>query len=188
MNAYELFDNGRIILRPVEVNDAEAIHRYAGDKSINMMLFLPNDTIEETYSFVEKAVMEWKKDKPQDYEYVIIYGNDIVGGINLEVTDEEGVYEIGWLVHKDYRNKGIVTEAAGILISHAFLNLKAHKVIAHCDSLNVASEKVMKKNGMTCVSDSGTRTYEKTGVVSGEYTYEISKENWIGSNKIKKKT
>lgn len=196
--AYELFENRkdnaikiavgsnrknvictrRLMLRPVRMDDTEAVHAYAGDKSINMMLFLPNDTIEETYVFVKKSVLEWEKEKPLDYEYVIIYEYAIIGGINLEVTDEENVYEIGWLVHKDYRNKGIVTEAAEALLNHAFVELKAKKIIAHCDSLNKASENVMKKNKMVCISDSGTRTYEKTGVTSGEYTYEITAEVW----------
>ena len=34
----------RLTLRPVLIGDTDDIHKYAGDKSIDMMLFLPNDT------------------------------------------------------------------------------------------------------------------------------------------------
>ena len=78
-----------------------------------MMMFLPNETREETESFVEYAVSEWNKDTTNDREYVIIY-----------------------------------------------------------------EEKVMIKIGMTFVDNSGTRFYPKTGVTSGEYLYEITKEEY----------
>jgi RimJ/RimL family protein N-acetyltransferase len=44
---------------------------------------------------------------------------------------------------------------------------------AHCDSRDRASEKVMKKIGMTLVDDTGTRYYPITGISSGEYLYAI---------------
>ena len=43
----------RILIRPILKGDIDAIHEYASDKSITMMMFLPNETREETESFVE---------------------------------------------------------------------------------------------------------------------------------------
>ena len=168
----------RILIRPILKGDTDAIHEYASDKSITMMMFLPNETREETEAFVEYAVSEWKKDTANDKEYVIVYDGNVIGGINLEYNDTKDACEIGWTVHKDYRNKGIATEAAKLLVEYAFNNLSVHKVIAHCDSANAASEKVMIKIGMTLVDNSGTRYYPKTGVISGEYLYEITKEEY----------
>lgn len=105
---------------------------------------------------------------------MIVYEGNIIGGINLEYNDTKDACEIGWTVHKDYRNKGIASEAAKLLIEYAFNTLLVHKVTAHCDSSNVASEKVMKKVGMMLIDDSGTRFYPKTGVTSGEFLYEIT--------------
>ncbi|MBP3459813.1 MAG: GNAT family N-acetyltransferase [Lachnospiraceae bacterium] len=168
----------RILIRPILKGDTDAIHEYASDKSITMMMFLPNETREETESFVEYAVSEWNKDTINDREYVIVYEGNVIGGINLEYNDTKDACEIGWTVHKNYRNKGIATEAAKLLIEYAFNNLLIHKVTSHCDSANSASEKVMIKIGMTLVDNSGTRFYPKTGVTSGEYLYEITKEKY----------
>ncbi|WP_405354624.1 GNAT family N-acetyltransferase, partial [Ruminococcus sp.] len=77
-----------------------------------------------------------------------------------------------------YRNKGFATEAANALIKYAFDILKVNKIIAHCDSKNIASETVMKKLKMKLVSNNGTRYYPKTGITSGEYLYSITKQEY----------
>ena len=163
----------RLTIRPIENDDCEAIHRYAGDPSIDMMMFFPNETIEETKKFVEFAVSEWAKDEPEDREYVVLLNGEIIGGVNLEKFGDERVFEIGWTIRNDMRGNGYATEAAKALMDHAFEELNAEVVQAHCDSRNRASEKVMRKIGMTLVDDTGTRCYPKTGVSSGECLYAL---------------
>lgn len=165
----------RLVIRPVEEGDCEAIHKYAGDPSIDMMIYLPNETFEETKEFVGFAVSEWKKNDPEDMEYVVLTDNEIIGGVNLERIGDARVYEIGWTLRKDRRGYGYATEAAKALMDHAFNVLNAEQVQAHCDNRNQASEKVMRKLGMVLTDDTGTRTYPKTGVVAGEYFYTIRK-------------
>ena len=70
----------RLILRPIRLGDEEAIHEYAGDKSITMMFFLPNDTFEETCEFVKRNVSEWQSEDQTDFEFVILYNGRIIGG------------------------------------------------------------------------------------------------------------
>ena len=98
----------------------------------------------------------------------------MIGGIDLENCGD-GTFEIGWIVNKKYRGLGIASEAASALVDYGFKELGAKKIIAHCDSKNKASEKVMVKIGMKLKDDKGTRIYPKTGVVSGEYLYELEK-------------
>ena len=166
-----LITTERLEIRPIESGDCEAVHRYAGDPSIDMMMFLPNETIEETKKFVEFAVSEWAKEDPEDREFAVLLSGEIIGGVNLEKCGDDRTYEIGWTIRKDMRGKGYATEAAKALMDYAFEELHAEKVQAHCDSRNQASEKVMRKLGMTLADDTGTRYYPKTGISSGEYLY-----------------
>ena len=39
---------------------------------------------------------------------LMLYDGRIIGGIGLEAVDEV-TYEIGWVLSKDYRNKGFTT-------------------------------------------------------------------------------
>ena len=84
---HQILASNRLLVRPVLQRDIEAIHEYAGDKSISMMLYLPNDTIEETAAFVNDAVSEWEKVIPDDREYVIVYQDKVIGGICLVYND-----------------------------------------------------------------------------------------------------
>ena len=167
----------RLLLRPMRERDAVEVHEYAGDKGITMMLFLPNDTFEETLEFARSAEAEWKKQNPQSLEFVIEFNKKIIGGIGLEFI-EDGAVEIGWVVRADFRGRGFATEAALAVKDYAFRELGARKIIAHCDSKNTASFCVMKKIGMSLIDKSGTRTYPKTGAVSGEFTCAVEKDDF----------
>ncbi len=168
----------RLQIRPIMYNDVMAIHEYASKKDITMMMHLPKETLDATKQFVKYAVNEWNKKEPYDREFVIIFNEKIIGGINLECSDEDGTYEIGWVIHTDFRDNGFAAEAGKAMLTYAFNFLQANKIISHCDSRNTASKMVMEKLNMKLVSDSGTRLYPKTGITSGEYLYSILKEEY----------
>lgn len=172
----------RLRLRPIEARDAEAIHAYACDRSITMMMFLPNETLEETRRFVDTAVQQWACSDPVDREYVVEWDGRIIGGVNLERCESTSDYEIGWLIRADCRGRGFATEAAATLIACAFGSLRAERVIAHCDARNAPSERVMQKLGMRLVSRDGTRCYPKTGVTAGESMYAVMRAEYEARN------
>ncbi len=175
----------RLTLRPVRIGDEEEIHEYAGDKDLTMMFWLPNETFEETCDFVKRNAADWESPDQTDFEFVIVYNGKIIGGCDADLSHSEdrSYATLGWIINKQYRNMGFASEAGSALLDFAFENLNVEKVYAQCDTLNTASYNVMKKIGMTCVNDTGTRTYPKTGKTSGEYTCMITKEEWRDMNK-----
>lgn len=84
-NIKNVITTNRLLIRPIQMDDLNDIYEYASDSSINMMMFLPKETKEETKEFVLFAINKWKKDNPKDREYVILLNGKIIGGINLEV-------------------------------------------------------------------------------------------------------
>ena len=171
----------RLTLRPVRSGDEDAIYRYAGDPDITMMFFLPHETPEETADFVRMCVRGWNSADQADFEFVILYGGRIIGGCNADLSHspDRSWATLGWIIHRDFRQRGFASEAAGALLEFAFTRLGVGKVYAQCDVLNPASLGVMKKIGMKCINDSGTRTYPRTGKTSGEYTCLITKGEWL---------
>ena len=104
----------------------------------------------------------------------------IIGGCDCDLghSEDRSYATLGWIINKDYRNQGYASEAASAILDFAFKNLRISKVYAQCDVNNPASFGVMRKIGMKCVNDKGTRTYPKTGKTSGEYTCMITREEW----------
>lgn len=164
----------RLFLRPIRPGDENAIHEYAGDKTITMMMFLPNDTFEETKEFVKNAVDDWQKEEPKDLEFAVEYQGKLIGGVDLTFYEDRKCAEIGYILHKDYRGRGFGTEASTGLKEIAFTKLGLEKIVAHCDVNNKASLRTMQNIGLKIVSDDGKRTYPKTGIVSGEYKCELN--------------
>ena len=170
----------RLTLRPVQAGDETQIHEYAGDRDITMMFFLPNETFEETAEFVRRNAAEWESPCQTDFEFVILLGDRIIGGCDSDLghSADRSYATLGWIINKEYRNRGYAAEAAAALLDFSFRELKVEKVYAQCDVNNPASFAVMRKIGMKCIDDKGTRTYPKTGVTSGEYTCLMTKSDW----------
>lgn len=170
----------RLMLRPIRLGDEVEIHEYAGDKDITMMFFLPNETLDETADFVKRNAEEWNSPNQTDFEFVILLDGKIIGGCDSDLghSIDRSYATLGWIINKKYRNQGYASEAAAALLDFSFKNLKVEKVYAQCDIHNPASFAVMRKIGMKCIDDKGTRTYPKTGITSGEYTCLITRGDW----------
>ncbi len=53
--------------------------------------------------------------------------------------------ELGYVLSKDYWNKGIMTEAISKVIEYCFKILKLNYLIATCFNYNIESKKVLEK-------------------------------------------
>ena len=170
----------RLTLRPVQLGDETEIHRYAGDKDITMMFWLPNETFEDTVDFVKRNVEEWNSPDQTDFEFVILLGDRIIGGCDSDLghSADRSYATLGWIINKEFRHQGFASEAAAALLKFSFEHLHVEKVYAQCDINNHASFAVMRNIGMKCIDDKGTRTYPRTGKTSGEYTCLITKSEW----------
>lgn len=60
------------------------------------MCRLPNENVEETISFLANADAEWEKEKPEYYEFAILYQNEHIGAVSIYF--ENAIGELGWQV------------------------------------------------------------------------------------------
>lgn len=125
----------RLLLRPLALSDWATVHAYAGDEeNTTYMLWLPNDTAEETKQFLNRVTDEWKKAVPDYYEFAIVFEGVQVGAISVALNDARDTGELGWVLNKRYWKRGIAAEAAFAIKEFALDVLKLRKLVAHCDS------------------------------------------------------
>lgn len=165
----------RLTIRTYLPGDEIQAHEYAGDTSITMMYWLPNKTFEETAEYIKSVIEKREQGLTDNLDFVIIHQDKIIGSIDLHYEDDKTTAYMGWVLKKDCRGFGFATEAAIAVRDYAFSECGVTKLLADCDARNVASSNVMKKIGMQCVMDNGTRTYPKTGEVAVEHVYELNK-------------
>ncbi len=143
----------RLLLVPLGQQFIISTHKYSSDiENTKYMVHLPNLHINETKNFLDSVETEWQKHKPQFYEYAILIDQKHIGAISLYMNDDYTEGELGWIIDMEYWGNGYASEAAQAMIDFGTQELKIRRFIAHCDSDNVNSYKVMEKLGMSLES------------------------------------
>jgi len=90
-------------------------------------------------------------DLGEDFVYGIFNKDEIhlLGGTGLHTRIGDEQLEIGYWIHKDFVNQGLVTESTAALVKVAFEILHVHRLEIHCDPGNLASASIPEKLGFT---------------------------------------
>ena len=142
----------RLTLRPLGTNDLLTTHRYASNSlNTRFMLFLPNESIEDTMSFLRSAEEEWQKDSPESYEFAVLLDGTHIGAVGASLDQSRTEANLGWILDLDYWGHGYTYEAAKALLAF-LIDIGVTRFEAQCDSENHASARVMEKLGMRQIS------------------------------------
>ena len=102
------------------------------------------------YPYTEKDAEKWLKmvtnnDAITGSYRAIVYDGKLIGSISVEKKDDDA--EIGYMLLNEYSNKGIGTEAVRQVYSIAFKILSLEQITANVFQPNIASIRVLLKNG-----------------------------------------
>ena len=102
------------------------------------------------YPYTEKDAEKWLKmvtnnDAITSIYRAIVYDGKLIGSISVEKKDDDA--EIGYMLLNEYSNKGIGTEAVRQVCSIAFKILSLEHITANVFQPNIASIRVLLKNG-----------------------------------------
>ena len=131
------------------------------------------------YPYTEKDAEEWLNMVSENeavtgvYRAIICEGK-LVGSISIEKKDDDDA-EIGYMLLNEYKNKGIATEAVKQVCTIAFKVLSFEQITANVFQPNIASIRVLLKNGFKY---KGTipNAVIKDGNVSDLLIYVLTKE------------
>lgn len=114
----------KYIPRPLVTNNEEALAH----------IKLINNKIDENID-INWAITEKKNDK-------------CIGIIGFYRTQPENYRtELGYMILPEYHNKGYASETVDTLLNYAFNTLNFHSIEAIINPKNIASERVLQKNG-----------------------------------------
>ena len=184
-------ESSRLILVPTGMQYFETRSRIAGDiENTRFMMFLPKPP-DETKNYLEKCELQWKSENQDLFEFEILLKEEnatsiselkSIGGISFELLDSNpdivkifgnNVADMGWILDKNFWNKGFVTEAANLIVDFV-KSLGVKMIFAQCDSENIGSWRVMEKIGMKRICDNGKRfNKSEPNIEKTEYTYAI---------------
>jgi RimJ/RimL family protein N-acetyltransferase len=88
----------------------------------------------------------------EEFNLNIFLNDDLIGGVGLTPAEDD-FFELGYWLGFDYWRQGYATESVKGLLNYAKANTPYKKFKANVFKENVASAKVLEKNGFKRVED-----------------------------------
>src|SRR5512138_367669 len=151
--AYRI-ETDRLVVRCYQPNDVELLAASVSENVEHLKPWMP-------WAHAEPEPFQAKVDRLQRFRGEFDLGEDFIyaifdkeesrllGGTGLHTRLGEQQLEIGYWIHKDFTNRGLVTESTAALVKVAFEIVSIHRIEIHCDPLNLASASIPRKLGFT---------------------------------------
>jgi RimJ/RimL family protein N-acetyltransferase len=144
----------RLVLRCYEPTDGPLLAESIEESLGHLRPWMPwahaePEPLEEKIQRVKRFRGEF--DLGQNFIYAILNPEEtkLVGGTGLHPRLGAEELEIGYWIHKDFINQGLVTESTAALVKVAYEIVRVHRVEIHCDPVNFASAAIPRKLGFT---------------------------------------
>ena len=155
----------RLKLRQFRAQDLEAIHVYATDLDVVKYTdWGPNAGIAVTKAVLDARLKSQKMAKMERYEFAITLKKtgELIGSIGI--TPKKTLAVFGYVLNKNFWNRGYVTEAVQALLKFAQKRFGLKKFRATCHVSNIGSRRVLEKCGLRLV-----RTIKKHKKIRGKW-------------------
>ena len=165
----------RLILRSFREEDVDVMAElFANPDFMRFSLGVYTER-KQTVAFIEK-VMGWDRaSMPSQFAVVSRGEHAVIGYCGFHHHPEvPGEVEIGYRLHPDYWNRGLITEAARAVRDRGFADLKLPRVISLIHPENIPSRRVAEKNGMKVEKEITFRGFPTL-------VYSITREQWLAN-------
>ena len=166
----------RIILEVLDKKYSKELLKLWGNNNVMKYTYL--DTLENVEQ-VEYRIDFWLKEhtsKTFPNNFVVIEEDNVVGVAGFPIIKKNpfccGMY---YQIMEEYQGRGIATKVVGQMIEMIYSRYPAGKIIVSCVSSNVASKKVLLKNGFE-YSGVKKEKFEREGLIDNVEKYVFIKK------------
>jgi ribosomal-protein-alanine N-acetyltransferase len=142
-------DANDLRLRPIQSSDSRRIHEWASDPRASVFQAWGPNTVADTERFVHGAIAAWSASPQARWVWVVEDTDHVVTGLGEVHLRDADRAEISYAVDVALWGQGFGSAAAQLLVVWAFDNLEVERVEATCDPRNVASDRILRRMGMT---------------------------------------
>jgi len=168
-------------IRALKQSDSGEIFTYLQDFDIvKYLATVPTPyLLENALAFVIFA--NEKETEKTEFHFAIanITDDKMLGLIGVkEINYQVGTCEIGYWLGREHHNKGIITQAIGVITQFCFVSLELSTIKAIVFESNIASMKALRKAGFSNVGLSD-KLYCNTILKEKLYEFRLLKENFV---------
>jgi ribosomal-protein-alanine N-acetyltransferase len=154
-----MLETNRLVLRPLEKRDVDAIFAMRSDPEMMRFIREPQNRT-ESVNWLKLVSSRWKTEKIGFCAIIEKQTKKLIGWCGIWRLEETGELEVGYAIAKQYWGNGFATEAAIRFLEYSFEHLKPERIVAVARPENAASRRVMEKLGMSFVKTGSF--YEQT--------------------------
>lgn len=173
----------RLRLTPVTVQNAGTLWAVLQQPDLRMYQELPNVGAAAFTDMVGKRPKVLRPGTSGRFEW-LVYVNRVrkpVGWISLRIAERDlETGEVGYSIVRDFRSRGIATEAVRTLIDEAFTEAGLRRINAYCLPENMPSRRLLEKLGF---SSEGIlpRGATVNGHIVDVLMHRVERERWVQS-------
>jgi RimJ/RimL family protein N-acetyltransferase len=173
-------EGDRVLLRRFELADAPSVYEYGSDPEVTRYLdWGPTRTVTEASQFLEGVLQQYEQGTGLVLAVVEKSSGRVVGNVALMgMEHSRRRAELGYVLSQACWGRGYVTEAGGLLLCHAFHQLRLEEVIAYVNPANERSRRVLARLGMT--RDPGLHWYTIRGEPILHERYRARRREFMG--------
>lgn len=146
---FKNLESERLLLRQMTANDINEVFEIRSNP--DLMKYIPRPILknkEEVLELIDTINGNIAENKGINWAITLKPDNKLLGYIgHYRIKWENFRSEIGYMILPEAQGKGIVSEAVNLIIKYGFEEMKMHSLEAVVDPENIASAKVLEKNG-----------------------------------------
>ena len=172
-----LIKTERLLLRPLIVEDAEALFAYRSLPEVALFQSWQPVSVEAGLAFLRENEST-RLHVPNTWYQVAICLPDrrLIGDIGIHTLDHDQL-ELGYTLSPSYQGLGYASEAVGAVLRAAFTRWSTHRVIASVDPKNTASIRLLERLGFRKEAHH-VQSYWMRGAWYDDCIYAILKEEY----------
>lgn len=146
---FPVLTTDRLLLRKLTLEDAEEILVQRSHPTIQKFIKRePAKNIEDAKAWLEMVLKQEENNKSITWAIVLKGSTKLIGTICLwNIEEELDRAEVGYGLHPDHFSKGIMNEAMLAIAAYGFETMKLQRMDAYTHKDNVASRRLLAKNG-----------------------------------------
>jgi len=143
------FETERLVLRPFVHQDAVPLHQIlAVDGVLRYYASSDPPDLERVERLVSRQIEHWEEHGYGWWAVDHKANKELIGWNGLRYLPETDEIEIGYLLARPYWGQGLATEGAQVGMKFGFEKLKIPTIIGIVHPENIASQRVLEKNGL----------------------------------------
>jgi len=148
LHPFPVLYTDRLTLKQITSDDTHDFFLLQSNQEVMKHIALPMNTMKEAEQKLQFLADLLQKKEAINWAITQKENDKLIGTILLKAIDcKNHRAEVGYMLHPDFWQKGIVQEALKTILYFAFHTLNFHSLEAIIDPENTASKNVLERNG-----------------------------------------